>query len=280
MIARAIGSEQGEPPISPVEPAMLGIHGAETATFSTLLQDGTELTVGLPIESSSLNKVVRRVILVATTLATFYVLYFVFNLLRACSLEQVQTTGRCKSSLYASDDANDPTSLWAAVSSLLIELSIPACGYFGAMYNNRQMTCCFCSCNLFIAILSAMTMIRTSVRISDVGGQCEREQNVQHRRTCEIWASDGVEKHVMIFHNIVVILMGFLAFWFGNHLYNKLAHDYSLTPAPVVGEVIATSVVRDMMDTSNGRASEQGARDLNNMAAEPPEPADTRIEMA
>lgn len=27
-------------------------------------------------------------------------------------------------------------------------------GYMGALYHNRQLTCCFCSCNLFLAILS------------------------------------------------------------------------------------------------------------------------------
>ena len=27
-------------------------------------------------------------------------------------------------------------------------------GYMGALYHNRQLTCCFCSCNLFLSILS------------------------------------------------------------------------------------------------------------------------------
>ena len=31
-------------------------------------------------------------------------------------------------------------------------------GYMGALYHNRQLTCCYCSCNLFLAIISIMKL--------------------------------------------------------------------------------------------------------------------------
>lgn len=267
LVSRHMNPRSNELLVRHVDPAILGINvgqGGGDAVSATLLQDGTEITMGIPIENNALYKVIRRVILLASALATFYVCYFIFMLLRSCSLAQVRDHGRCQSSAYASSNSDDPTSLWAAVSSLLIELSIPACGYFGALYSNRQMTCCFCSCNLFIAILSAMTMIRTSIRISDIDGQCEREQNAQNRRTCEIWSSNGMDKYIMIFHSITVICMGCLAFWFGNILYNRLAQDFSFAPAPVVGEVISISELRGMIDLPNGATFEQeGAGDAD-----------------
>lgn len=131
MFANYANSRSGDIVIRHVSPSALGITLGQTVdegVVATILPDGTEITVGVPIESSSLNKVVRRVIILASVLATFYVCYFIFNLLRSCTLEQVQSTGRCRSAVYTSGNSSDPTSLWAAISGLLIELSIPACG--------------------------------------------------------------------------------------------------------------------------------------------------------
>lgn len=276
VLARLSSTRPEELSVRSVNPAILGINmgpGADDAAAATLLLDGAEVNFGVPVERSALNKLVRRVIISATALAAFYVCYFIFSLLRSCPLGHVQETGKCQGSVHTSGSSDDPTSLWAAVSSLLIELSIPACGYFGALYNNRQMTCCFCSCNLFISILSAITMIRTNVHVSGIDGQCDREQNAQNRRMCEIWASDGLDKYVMIFHNVVVISMGCLAFWFGNKLYNRMAHDTSLSHTFVVGEAISISDLRDMVELPNGARAEQGAGDAG---AVDPRPAAER----
>merc|ERR1719502_1663265 len=85
------------------------------------------------------------------------------------------------------------SSLWAAMSGLLIELSIPACGYYGAIHANRQLTCCFCSCNLFVTVLSVVTGIRLMMRSVELDGECERERNEQHRADCEVLKGEHAE---------------------------------------------------------------------------------------
>jgi len=142
--------------------------------------DGADVVFGIPIVDSGLTKIVRRVIILSAVGATFYVVQFVVNLMRG------QYTQR------------DAASLWTAMSSLLIELSVPACGYYGARHNNRQLTCCFCSCNLFVTIVAIMSLVRLELRIGELNGNCELEQNAQQKRSCEIWTSHGPEKAIMV----------------------------------------------------------------------------------
>ncbi|CAE8739215.1 unnamed protein product, partial [Polarella glacialis] len=156
------------------------------------------------------RKTTKRVVFLAALGATLYILNFVINLMR----------GNYDVNYSGSSSEN---SIWAAFSSLLIELSIPMCGYCGALYHNRQLACCYCSCNLFVAIVSIMSFIRFNIRISEIHGQCVSEPDLQQRRQCEIWVSESVDKYVMLFSTMSTIFMGFFAFWTGNILYNKLA---------------------------------------------------------
>jgi len=218
--------------------------------------DGSEIVLGIPIDDRGLKRISRRVITLATIGASFYICNFNVNLIRGN---------------YSDTGGQDGNSLWAAVSSLLIELSIPACGYCGAVYNNRQLTCCFCSCNLFIAIVSIMSFVRLHIRTSEIDGDCEREQNANQRSTCEVWTSNGMEKYVMISSTVLIVSIGCLAFWFGNSLYNRLAHDSALghPPIPLVGEVIALTTAR-AASTQPGEAAE-----VVTAAAPPDLPAQT-----
>lgn len=219
-------------------PATMAING-ETGARETAIIDGSEIVLGVPIDDGQMLKIARRVIILAAIGASFYICNFNINLLRGN---------------YNAQDGENGTSLWAAVSSLLIELSIPACGYCGAVYNNRQLTCCFCSCNLFIAIVSIMSFVRLNIRTGEIDGQCEREQNAQQRKTCEVWTSQGIEKYIMLGSTLLIVCLGCLAFWFGNNLYNRLAHDSALLmppPAPLVGEVIS-------LDSSGAEGETQG----------------------
>merc|ERR1712039_1099696 len=86
-----------------------------------------------------------------------------------------------------------PHSNWAGISTLLIELSMPACGYCGVLYNNRQLTCCFCSCNLFLAIWAIMIIVLPNIHIADINGRCEEEADHQQRRDCEERVNDCLE---------------------------------------------------------------------------------------
>jgi len=200
---------------------------ALAAELSANLIDGSEVVLGMPIDDRGLKRVVRRVIILAAVIATFYICHFIANLLRGA---------------YNTTNTDGTNSLWAAISSLLIELSIPACGYCGALYSNRQLTCCFCSSNLFITIVSITTFIHVNIRISEINGQCDLERNAQQRRTCQVWTSDAPEKYIITF---IVIFLGCFAFWFGNSLYNRLSQEVSplSPPIPIVGEVISSTDV-------------------------------------
>lgn len=191
--------------------------------------DGSEIVYGVPIADNGLQKLMRRVIILAAIGASFDISNFIVNLMRG--------------SFTSEPNDRDVTALWAALSTLFIELSIPACGYSGALYNNRQLTCCFCSCNLFIVFISIMSFVRLHIRINEIDGQCEREENPTQRRSCEVWTAGGMDKYIMLVSRILLVSIGCLAFWFGNSLYSRLAQDFSLfmpsAPTPVVGEVIA-----------------------------------------
>lgn len=205
----------------------------DQAVLAAALADGSEIVFGAPADDGGFAKVVRRVVVLAALAATYYMCHSISDLVRG---------------QYSSENSGNVTSLWSAVSTLTIELSIPACGYYGALHGNRQLTCCFCSCNLFVAMVTVMQFIRIELRIGEIDGQCEREQDGQQRRTCEVWTSDGPEKYLTLFNLIVVICLGCLAFWFGNSLYQRLAQDFAggggaPAPVPLVGEVISLASV-------------------------------------
>lgn len=192
-----------------------------------------DIVFGIPISEDISKKMIKRVILLAALGATFYTVRFIRNLLN----------GRFEERESASDAANgrDSTSaLWTAMSGLLIELSIPACGYYGAIHANRQLTCCFCSCNLFVTVLSVSSFIRL-IRSVELNGQCESERNEQHRHDCQILSKYPSEKYVMISSMLVGAFLACVAFWFGGSLYKHLAQDNGGTGPifpPMVGEVI------------------------------------------
>lgn len=196
------------------------------------LADASEIVFGIPVEDTGQSKIVRRVMILAASAATFYTCHFISDLMR----------GRYNAGASSSGGAS---TLWTATSTLMIELSIPACGYYGALHSNRQLTCCFCSCNLFITIVTIMQLIRIELRIGEIDGQCERERDPQSRATCEVWTSNGVEKALAVCGLVWIICLGSLAFWFGNALYQRLAHDFAMVPPPVplIGEVISLASV-------------------------------------
>lgn len=198
---------------------------AATATDPLSLVDGSEIALGIPITDTGTTKIMRVVIILATIAASFYICNFNVNLMRGFYSDQSQAA------------------LWTAMSELIIELSVPACGYCGAMYNNRQLTCCFCCCNLFTTIVAIITFIRLNIRIGEIEGDCFRESNLETRRRCEVWTSDSTEKWVMLASTVGAILMGCCAFWFGNTLYNRLSQGGSAAAPewPIIGEVISLS---------------------------------------
>jgi len=237
----------------PVTGPVTGLLLETSAATGTTLAYGSEIAMGVPMNASGLNKVVRRVIVLASGVASIYVCTFIGNLL----------TGA-----YSSESPGNEDSLWTGLSSLILELSIPVCGYYGALHTNRQLACCFCGCNLFLTILSAMSFIRINIRISEINGQCEREQSAQQRKTCETWTGNSLERGFMVSSTILMIFLGCLAFWFGNSLYQQLAQEVPGHSFPrLIGELVAISdlpvdansaVIRPNLGSSNASTSDGG----------------------
>eukprot|EP00405_Crypthecodinium_cohnii_P007295 CAMPEP_0206421082 /NCGR_PEP_ID=MMETSP0324_2-20121206/1244_1 /ASSEMBLY_ACC=CAM_ASM_000836 /TAXON_ID=2866 /ORGANISM="Crypthecodinium cohnii, Strain Seligo" /LENGTH=303 /DNA_ID=CAMNT_0053885125 /DNA_START=71 /DNA_END=982 /DNA_ORIENTATION=+ len=202
-----------------------------------------DFVFGQPLCDKGIGKSTKTVITLAALFAGFYTLHFISDLLGGDL-----------------DNSSDSTNLWASLSSLLIELSIPACGYCGALYSNRQLTCCFCSSNLFLAAISVVSFIRLVVRISDLDGDCDLEINESQRKTCKIWVANGSEKYSMIASTCLIVILGIGSCWFGNILFNKLGQELSFrVPASaLVGEVIVLEGMVDMQ-VSLAQAGEREA---------------------
>lgn len=234
--------------LDPVSGRLLPAHTPrETLEFP----HESDVPRGIPIVRDGFVKVWKRVLVVAAVTTSFYTCNFIGDLLRGAYSLQLEGIA----------------SLWAAFSALLIELSVPACGYYGARLANKQMVCCFCSCNLFVATMNVVSFVRLLVQTSDLDGNCERETNPNSRETCEMWIRGGVEKYMKFVQHVGVILLGSLAFWFGNRLYQRLTRDDGAWGPPVrhlVGEVILLSVssIAPITDTSGegGRPTSEESR--------------------
>merc|ERR1719159_1472804 len=111
----------------------------------------------------------------------------------------------------------------------MIEMSVPACGYYGAMHGNRQLTCCYCSCNLFISLVTLISTIRWGVMWAASQSYCEGERNHVERRKCELWTGPGVDKYFMLAGSFVLVTLGCLAFWLSNHLNQYLVQDPTIS---------------------------------------------------
>lgn len=221
------------------EDTIIDVNSSTLATVpSTLVASSTqtsavqpsEVVFGIPFNDKELSGVMRRVILIASFGATTYICRFIIDLLAGVYSER------------------GTTELWSAMSSLFLELSVPACGYFGALHNNRQLMCCFCSCNLFISVITALSFVRLHIWASEMEGGCDSRSNTRkQQQTCELWVSNSLEKFVMMTSMVLVAVTGMVAFWFGNKLYRHLSQDFYIsTPTPVVGQVttIPTFAVR------------------------------------
>lgn len=194
----------------------VSVHNEQVT--SSALEDGSEITFGIPIEDTSFAKNVRRVIVLTVIAVSYYVSYFISNLLRGA---------------YPNTD----DSLWRGLSSLLIDVSIPVFGYHAALHGNRQLACCYFSCNLFVTILNIVAFVRIERRMEETNGNCENEAYSQLRRYCENWVSNGLDRYITYIGTGIATSLGCLSFWFGYRLYQQLS--LGVMAEPLVGEVIS-----------------------------------------
>lgn len=187
-------------PSTAPETTVLGqIIDADTVTAE--VSDGSLVGQGMPIDTSDLYVAVRRVIVLAIIGATLKVAEFVWD---------VMTSG------YD----------WSSSSTLIAELCIPACGYFGAIRSSRSMVFCFCLCNFLFTATTIYYSIAFSVLLSRVGGECDHSDLApEQRERCELWMNGSIQKYVLHADKALAVFFGTLAFWFGNILHNRFGQD-------------------------------------------------------
>jgi len=178
---------------------------------------------GLPIGDKGITKLMRRVIIISSLSASFHVLTYIANVIQ---------------------DSFEPEAagVWAATSALLMELTIPACGYCGTVHQVKQLVCCFGGCNCLVVTLLIVSFFRTLVRVHHLGGACDQELNMAQRKQCEAWSGGLWEMCVLLLRFLLHIAISCPAFYYAGLLYLRMSSggDRVSSPLlPVVGEVVA-----------------------------------------
>lgn len=189
------------------------------------------ITFGVPTGDAAIIKAVKRVIILSVISCTYYVCAFIARLL----LGQYSDPG----------NPNSPDELWSGCSQLIIELSIPACGYYGALYTHRTLLFFFCGANLIFVVASGINFLRFVIRMGGGAEACELEAYTAQQRDCEMLHSNGPLRFLFLSSLLALTWFSCLSFGAGKGLYQGLApgetHPYS--SVPIIGEVIATPEV-------------------------------------
>jgi len=205
-----------------------------------------------------------QVFLLAVAIASFCIVHFIANLLMG-TYDSVTVDFRTSTGMTLEEEGvvyYSVDSLWTSLAGLIIELSIPAAGLLGALYHNRQLTCCFCSCNLFLVFASIWSLLRVALRQNETGGNCYMELDDQQRALCWMWLDNGAHKWVYIVDLVCSAVLSFSAVLAGFLLFQKLSREPSnIETNPVVGEVVhlrantpLTRVSRSGTTTPSGQA--------------------------
>lgn len=207
-----------------------------------------DIVHGLPINDLALVTAVRRVILITAACATYYIGTFIWQLL---------------SGVYASGDRSAASdALWSGFSQLVIELTIPACGYYGALYAHRTLVFFFCGANLIFVIASIVNFVRLVIRGSTDGDGCSNESYSSAQSSCDLFQRTGPDKYMLLVSLIALTIFGCLSFGAGMRLYQGLGPmDSNRMPSlatPLVGEVVAQPPLLEIMGYEDeGEAAER-----------------------
>lgn len=199
------------------------------------------ITFGVPTGDAAIIKAVKRVIILSVISCTYYVCAFIARLL----LGQYSDPG----------NPNSPDELWSGCSQLIIELSIPACGYYGALYTHRTLLFFFCGANLIFVVASGINFLRFVIRMGGGAEACELEAYTAQQRDCEMLHSNGPLRFLFLSsllasHGLaasrLVLARAFTRAWRpAKRTPTRLRPAKNLTPqsVPIIGEVIATPEV-------------------------------------
>uniref|UniRef100_A0A6T1IAJ8 Uncharacterized protein n=1 Tax=Alexandrium monilatum TaxID=311494 RepID=A0A6T1IAJ8_9DINO len=220
-------SSSSRPP--PEAPDMAAVVAAAAAYSGVSVEDVVQ---GVPMRDAGLLSAVRQVVVLAAVGATYWTGSFIWRLMAG---------------IYSSADKTVPSNaLWSGFSQLALELSIPACGYYGALYAHRTLVFFFCGANLIFVMGSLIYFFRLVVTLgSGAEEQCQHERHTAATGACEFLHGNGFERFVLPTSMVLVTCFGCLSFGAGKRLYAFLGPVSSsrLAPAlaPIVGEVLGGS---------------------------------------
>ncbi|CAK0837299.1 unnamed protein product [Prorocentrum cordatum] len=180
---------------------------------------GQEFDHGLPVRSSPTLKATLEVLVATSVIVCFYTLWFVAELL-------FSTKWRTPGSEYRV--------LWRGTTALVVDITLPACGYFGAMYSNRHLTCCFCGCSFLVSSIAVISIcISLFSSLSSVDWSDRAEQNKRA---------------------VPAMILDMVAFWFGRNLYCRMSSEriVAASPGPLVGQVFQSQGRTQPVATAHG----------------------------
>ncbi|CEL93576.1 unnamed protein product [Vitrella brassicaformis CCMP3155] len=148
----------------------------------------------------------------------------------------------------------DPSKGAIAVVAFCIAISIPACGYIGARKNSAGLLGFFCGCACFQAVLtliSIILLIWTLVLYQRIEEECKTEETVcKDPETNEELTEKEVEKIVSRLTTIFIVniiiaigifIVNFLAFTWGNALFQRLRAGQIIVASPAFPPTYTTN---------------------------------------
>jgi len=202
------------------------------------------ITFGVPTSDASIIKAVKRVVVLSVISSTYYICAFIARLLLGQYTDPV--------------DPDSPDELWSGCSQLIIELSIPACGYYGALYTHRTLLFFFCGANLVFVVASSINFLRYVIRMGGGAEACALEAYATQQRDCELMHSEGPLRYLFLGSLLVLTWFSCLSFGAGKGLYQGLApgdgHPHHAS-VPVLGEVIASPEGHTLTNESGSSSS-------------------------
>jgi len=169
-----------------------------------------DIVFGIPVRSidgGKLTRAVRLVICISVISIILKVIDFSFRML----------SGVLYSSLYSS------------FLTLVVQLTIPACGYYGALKSNHHLMLCFCGCNLISTIILLFDIVLARIQLVSSDGNCGFEEpGSRQHQLCELWTVSSTSTYFAWAMFVLSGVVGCSAFYWGNKLYQRINRDMEI----------------------------------------------------
>merc|ERR1712137_1225726 len=150
--------------------------------------------------------------------------------------------------VYSTTTIGGTPSFWRATLTVSWEMAVASCGYLGAVRVDRQLTCCFWSCNLIFTLVAVITFIQIHLILRRAQNGCDE---VDDQQTCGSWMGSPMITCLLYLNTMLSFLRGASSFWLGYKLCVQLDHHIRIEHVPV--PVTTRRVSTDGSSTSDSR---------------------------